>query len=143
MMTINIIAIIVFLIIIAFKLDKYLKERTSQKALEMNMNYHIDENDLKILDNIVKESFEAYLFQNMEKMDNSATYIKSDLQNEMVIETMKIALLHISPLLRSKLSYIYDPDYVDNIILQKTQMTVVEYCIGINGNMNEISDKDK
>lgn len=143
MMVINIIAVIVFLTIIVSKLDKYLKERTSQKALEMNMNYHIDENDLKILDNIVKESFETYLFQNMEKMDNSATYIKSDLQNEMVIETMKIALLHISPLLRSKLSYIYDPDYIDNVVLQKTQMTVVEYCIGINGNMNEVSDKDK
>lgn len=143
MMTINTIAIIVFLTIIVSKLEKYLKERTSQKALEMNMSYHIDENDLKILDNVVKESFDAYLFQNMEKMDNSATYIKSDLQNEMVIETMKIALLHISPLLRSKLSYIYDPDYVDNIILQKTQMAVINYCIGVNGTMNEKSDKDK
>ena len=141
MMTINTIAIIIFLAIIASKLEKYLKEKNTQKALEMNMNYRIDENDLKVIDNIVEESFKTYIFQNMEKMDTS--YIKSDLQNEMVVETLKLALLHISPLLRSKLTYIYDPDYLDSIILQKVQMSVVDYCIGINGNMNEESDKDK
>ena len=127
--------------IIASKLEKYLKEKNTQKAIEMNMNYRIDENDLKVIDNIVEESFKTYIFQNMEKMDTS--YIKSDLQNEMVVETLKLALLHISPLLRSKLTYIYDPDYLDSIILQKVQMAVVDYCIGINGNMNEESDKDK
>ena len=141
MMTINTIAIIIFLAIIVSKLEKYLKEKNTQKALEMNMNYSIDENDLKVIDNIVEESFKTYIFQNMEKMDTS--YIKSDLQNEMVVETLKLALLHISPLLRSKLTYIYDPDYLDSIILQKVQMAVVDYCIGINGNMNEESDKDK
>ena len=140
-MTINTIAIIVFLIIAVSKLEKYLKEKNTQKALEMNMNYRIDENDLKVIDNIVEESFKTYIFQNMEQVDTS--YIKSDLQNKMVVETLKLALLHISPLLRSKLTYIYDPDYLDSIILQKVQMTVVDYCIGINGNMNEESDKDK
>lgn len=140
-MTINTIAIIIFLAIIASKLEKYLKEKNIQKALEMNMNYKIDENDLKVIDNIVEESFKTYIFQNMEQVDTS--YIKSDLQNEMVVETLKLALLHISPLLRSKLTYIYDPDYLDSIILQKVQMAVVDYCIGINGNMNEESDKDK
>ena len=140
-MTLNTIAIIIFLIITVSKLEKYLKERNTQKALEMNMNYKIDENDLKIIDDIVEEAFKTYIFQNMEKMDTS--YIKSDLQNEMVVETLKLALLHISPLLRSKLTYIYDPDYLDSIILQKVQMAVVDYCIGINGNMNEESDKDK
>lgn len=141
MMTINTIAIIVFLIIAVSKLEKYLKEKNTQKALEMNMNYRIDENDLKVIDNIVEESFKTYIFQNMEQVDTS--YIKSDLQNKMVVETLKLALLHISPLLRSKLTYIYDPDYLDSIILQKVQMAVVDYCIGINGNMNEESDKDK
>lgn len=141
MMTINTIAIIIFLAIIVSKLEKYLKEKNTQKALEMNMNYRIDENDLKVIDNIVEESFKTYIFQNMEQVDTS--YIKSDLQNEMVVETLKLALLHISPLLRSKLTYIYDPDYLDSIILQKVQMAVVDYCIGINGNMNEESDKDK
>lgn len=141
MMTINTIAIIIFLAIIVSKLEKYLKEKNTQKALEMNMNYKIDESDLKIIDNIVEEAFKTYIFQNMEKMDTS--YIKSDLQDEMVVETLKLALLHISPLLRSKLTYIYDPDYLDSIILQKVQMSVVDYCIGINGNMNEESNKDK
>lgn len=140
-MTISTIAIIIFLAIIASKLEKYLKEKNTQKALEMNMNYKIDESDLKIIDNIVEESFKTYIFQNMEKMDTS--YIKSDLQNKMVVETLKLALLHISPLLRSKLTYIYDPDYLDSIILQKVQMSVVDYCIGINGNMNEESNKDQ
>ena len=65
MMVINIIAVIVFLTIIVSKLDKYLKERTSQKALEMNMNYKIDESDLKIIDNIVEEAFKTYIFQNI------------------------------------------------------------------------------
>ena len=141
MMTINTIAIIIFLAIIVSKLEKYLKEKNTQKALEMNMSYRIDENDLKVIDNIVEESFKTYIFQNMEQIDTS--YIKSDLQNEMVVETLKLALLHISPLLRSKLTYIYDPDYLDSIILQKVQMAVIDYCIGINGNMNEESDKDK
>lgn len=140
-MTINTIAIIIFLTIIVSKLEKYLKEKNTQKALEMNMNCKIDESDLKIIDNIVEEAFKTYIFQNMEKMDTS--YIKSDLQDEMVVETLKLALLHISPLLRSKLTYIYDPDYLDSIILQKVQMSVVDYCIGINGNMNEESNKDK
>jgi len=141
MMTINTIMIIVFLLIITNKLEKYLENKNRQRTLEMNMSYHIDEQDINIIDNIVKESFDSYIFRNMEKMDTM--YIKSDLQNEMVIETMKIVLLHMSPLLKTKLSYIYDPEYIDNIILQKVQVVVVDYCIGVNGNYNETSDKDK
>lgn len=141
MAIINTTILMIFLILTVSKLDKYLKEKNSQKALEMNMNYHIDENDLTIIDKIVDESFNTYIFQNFEKMDTM--YIKSDMQNEMVVEVMKLVLLHISPLLRSKLSYIYDPDYIDSMILQKVQMAIVNYSVSVNGSFNEDNNENK
>lgn len=105
------------------------------------MNYHIDESDLSIIDKLVDESFNTYMFQNFEKMDT--VYIKSDMQNEMVVEVMKLVLLHISPLLRSKLSYIYDPDYIDSMILQKVQMAIVNYSVSVNGSFNEDNNEKK
>jgi len=134
-MIINITMLIAFMMKIMNKVDTYLKERANQKALEMNLNYNINENDFRILDMIVENSFNSYMFQNMEKMDTN--YVNSKLQNEMVTGVLKLALLSISPLLRSKLSYIYNSDYIDALLLQKVQLMVVEHCSNLNSSLKE------
>lgn len=112
---------------------KEYKRKNDLEQLEMNLNFTINENDLKIIDDLVSDAFNHFCFINYDKMNQE--YINTQVQQEAINEVLKTTLLRLSPVYMNKLSYIYNRNYIEDLILEKTQIVVIDYCVKVNGSL--------
>lgn len=112
---------------------KEYKRKNDLEQLEMNLNFTINEDDLKIIDDLVSDAFNHFCFINYDKMNQE--YINTQVQQEAINEVLKTTLLRLSPVYMNKLSYIYNRNYIEDLILEKTQIVVIDYCVKVNGSL--------
>lgn len=126
------------LICIMININSLLKEyrrKNDLEQLQMNLNFKIDDSDLTLIDRLVEESFNRYCFLNYDKANKE--YINSQVQQEMMQETLRMTLQRISPIYLNKLGFIYNKDYIEDIIFDKIQVVVIDYCVEVNGGLSE------
>ncbi len=117
-------------------LDNKDKKQTRElKRLELNLNYQIKESDFSIIDKLVEETFGYYQITNYEI--NSAEYITPEMQNRMIEAVLTKVITRISPLYINKLSYVYNKDYIEDIILEKIKLKVIDFAIERNSDLQE------
>lgn len=91
--------------------------------------------DLNILDKIIDQAFERYQILKLRHLDN--LHITDKLQTQMIYDLTKNVLDTISDNVLNKLSLIYKKEYIEDIIVQKIQLVVMNFVIDINGNYHE------
>lgn len=111
------------------------RRKNDIEQLQMNLDFRIDDSDLSLIDHLIEESFNRYCFLNYDKANKE--YITSQIQEEMMQETLRMTLQRISPIYLNKLGFIYNKEYIEDIIFEKIQVVVIDYCVEVNGGLNE------
>lgn len=111
------------------------RRKNDIEQLQMNLDFRIDDSDLSLIDHLIEESFNRYCFLNYDKANKE--YITSQIQEEMMQETLRMTLQRISPIYLNKLGFIYNKDYIEDIIFDKIQVVVIDYCVEVNGGLSE------
>ena len=124
-----------FCITIGFMVVKQLKESNRLKQIEMDMKLTVSDSDFVLLDKLIQETFDFYLSFNEELLE--ADYIKDSMLDKMVKDLLYKVMQRISPIYLNKLSYIYNREYIEDLILEKIRHIVMDYCININGSYSE------
>lgn len=84
-----------------------------------------------IVDQIVNDIFTRYTIMNTETKDD--LYMNEEMIHQMMFEVLRESYLCMSPQLLSKLTSIYNRDYVDDMIAKKVQLLTMSYVIQTNG----------
>lgn len=103
------------------------------KEYELAINTKYDSDQLAVLDKLILEAIDKYKILNIEYMDT--VYITDKIQKDMIHTVLKNVLKAMSPLLKKKLSFIYGTEYIEDIILEKIQLQVLDYTIETNSNL--------
>lgn len=111
------------------------RRKNDIEQLQMNLDFRIDDSDLSLIDHLIEESFNRYCFLNYDKANKE--YINSQIQEEMMQETLRMTLQRISPIYLNKLGFIYNKEYIEDIIFEKIQVVVIDYCVEVNGGLSE------
>lgn len=111
------------------------RRKNDIEQLQMNLDFRVDDSDLSLIDHLIEESFNRYCFLNYDKANKE--YITSQIQEEMMQETLRMTLQRISPIYLNKLGFIYNKEYIEDIIFEKIQVVVIDYCVEVNGGLNE------
>lgn len=111
------------------------RRKNDIEQLQMNLDFRIDDSDLLLIDHLIEESFNRYCFLNYDKANKE--YITSQIQEEMMQETLRMTLQRISPIYLNKLGFIYNKEYIEDIIFEKIQVVVIDYCVEVNGGLSE------
>lgn len=118
------------------------KVNIKQKAAqtEAQQNYYlastpISMDEMNILDKIIQETFDRYQIFNLAHLKNP--YIGDDLQQKIIKEVFTDVYGSVSDNIINKLSLIYKKEHIEDIIVQKIQLIVLNYTIEINGNYKE------
>lgn len=111
------------------------RRKNDIEQLQMNLDFRIDDSDLSLIDHLIEESFNRYCFLNYDKANKE--YITSQIQEEMMQETLRMTLQRISPIYLNKLGFIYNKEYIEDIIFEKIQVVVIDYCVEVNGGLSE------
>jgi hypothetical protein len=91
--------------------------------------------EMNILDKIIQETFDRYQIFNLAHLKNP--YIGDDLQQKIIKEVFTDVYGSVSDNIINKLSLIYKKEHIEDIIVQKIQLIVLNYTIEINGNYKE------
>lgn len=133
-----ILVIILIVLILVFKtinnLIKVYSKKIDIDETNSMLNTALDTSILDILDKMIIESADKYKVFNIEFKD--VPYITDDIQNEMIRNILSDVLHSISPYMRKKLYCVYDQKYIENVILEKIQVIVLDYTLEINGTLN-------
>ena len=123
----------VLLILIALKLNKNMKQK--QRFEEMKFNFSIEpkESDFMIIDNLIQDNLAEYRILKLESVEK--LYINEETQNKIFEYVLRKVMYQLSPVYLQKLSYIYNPDKLNEIIAQKINLHILEYTIEVNGNL--------
>ena len=103
------------------------------KEYELAINTKYDSDQLAVLDKLILEAIDKYKILHVEYMDT--VYITDKIQKDMIYTVLKNVLKAMSPLLKKKLSFIYGTEYIEDIILEKIQLQVLDYTIETNSNL--------
>lgn len=118
-----------------YKVYKELNFKRKFEENKFNIEYKITDDDIKLLDRLIQERVDIYKIYKIE--GNNIKYITEAIQNDMIKFILKDVIRHISPIYYSKLKYIYNEDIIEDIILEKIRMHVLEYTIEVNGSYAE------
>lgn len=115
-----------------------IKQKTVQT--EAQQNYYlastpISMDEMMIIDKIIQETFDRYQIFNLAHLKNP--YISEDLQQKIIKDVFTDVYSSISENIINKLSLVYKKEHIEDIIVQKIQMIVLNYTIEINGNYKE------
>lgn len=115
-----------------------IKQKAAQT--EAQKNYYlastpISMDEMNILDKIIQETFDRYQIFNLAHLKNP--YIGDDLQQKIIKEVFTDVYGSVSDNIINKLSLIYKKEHIEDIIVQKIQLIVLNYTIEINGNYKE------
>lgn len=107
---------------------------------EAQQNYYlastpISMDEMMIIDKIIQETFDRYQIFNLAHLKNP--YISEDLQQKIIKDVFTDVYSSISENIINKLSLVYKKEHIEDIIVQKIQMIVLNYTIEINGNYKE------
>lgn len=133
-----VLSIDILLISTIFMINLLIREfrrKNDIEQLQMNLDFRIDDSDLSLIDHLIEESFNRYCFLNYDKANKE--YITSQIQEEMMQETLRMTLQRISPIYLNKLGFIYNKEYIEDIIFEKIQVVVIDYCVEVNGGLSE------
>lgn len=131
LLSIPYIILFIVLIMVMNKLSKEMQYKREYDEKIFTLNYNLNNDDIKLLDTLIKEELEKYVILNFEHDPN--LYIKEKEQNKMIKELLKQTLYKLSPILKNKLEYVYNKEVVEDIILEKIKFSTMEYVIGVNG----------
>lgn len=95
--------------------------------------------EFDLLDNIIQETFNRYEILNLAHKQN--LYITEAMQSKIISDITKEIFYGLSDNIFDKLSLIYKRDHIEDIIVQKIQMIVLNYTIETNGNYTEEKNK--
>ena len=107
---------------------------------EAQQNYYlastpISMDEMMIIDKIIQETFDRYQIFNLAHLKNP--YISEDLQQKIIKDVFTDVYSSISENIINKLSLVYKKEHIEDIIVQKIQMIVLNYTIEVNGNYKE------
>ena len=126
---------IITMVVVALLIYKQLKIRNELNQLDMDLRIEIKDSDFSVMDKLIADTFQYYCLFNEELLD--VEYIKDDLMEKMVVDIFRKVLIRASPIYLNKLSYIYNKEYIEDIMLEKVKVTVMDYCVNINGHIND------
>lgn len=129
---INLISLIFFGILI-FGILKEIKQKRNLEQLKLNLDYQITDADFSLLDKLIGETFQQYQILNIELLNTK--HITEDLQNKIIEDLLKMVLTRISPIYMNKLSYIYNIDHIEDLILEKIRLIVIDYSVENNNTL--------
>lgn len=95
--------------------------------------------EFDLLDSIIQETFNRYEILNLAHKQN--LYITEAIQSKIISDITKEIFYGLSDNVFDKLSLIYKKDHIEDIIVQKIQMIVLNYTIETNGNYTEEKNK--
>ena len=124
-----------FLIFIANKINKTLKEKSDYEQLKFNLEYEAKETDFQIIDTLIKENLDAYKILKLESVDK--LYITEKIQENIFEYVLRQVLYQISPMYMQRLYFIYNKDKIDEVIAQKINLYILDYTIEVNGNIRK------
>lgn len=109
---------------------KEMKQKRNLEQLKLNLNYEVKDQDFTLLDRLIQENMQAYEIYHAEELNKS--YINTEMQNKMIEDLLKTTILRISPIYMNKLSYIYNVEHIEDIILDKIKLVVINYTVEYN-----------
>lgn len=129
---VSIISLITFDILI-FNILKEMKQKRNLEQLKINLDYKITDDDFSLLDKLLGEVFQQYQILNIELLEKD--YVNEETQKKMIEDLLRMVLTRISPIYMNKLSYIYNVDHIEDIILEKIRIIVIDYSVENNNNL--------
>lgn len=133
-----ILVIILIVLVMGFRtinnLIKVYSKKIDIDETNSMLNTALDTSILDTLDKMIIESADKYKVFNIEFKD--VPYITDDIQKEMIRNILSDIFHSMSPYMKKKLYCIYDQKYIENIILEKVQVIVLDYTLEINGTLN-------
>lgn len=126
------------IITIAIILNRVYKKKLEQG--EAQYKYYIASmpipmDDLAVLDRLITDEFEHYQIMKLAHKQN--LYITEAIQSNMIREIFVNVYSSLSEDLINKLCIVYKRQHLEDLIVQKIQMVVLNYTIEVNGNYKD------
>lgn len=111
-------------------IDTYAK-KVNTEEYNLLMNTDMGDVTLDIIDKFIDASLSKYKLLNIECMNTP--YITDEIQRDMIESTLADVLKSMSYYTKKKLYFVYNKDYIDDLILERIQMQVLDYTVLVNG----------
>ena len=133
--------LLITIIFVLVNLNKNIK--TKRQFEEMKFNYEVEpkETDFMIIDNLIQDNLAEYRILKLESVEK--LYINEETQNKIFEYVLRKVMYQLSPIYLQKLSYIYNPDKLNEIIAQKINLHILDYTVEVNGNLRNRENKKK
>lgn len=148
---IGILVIIFFIMAIIYSINKIYQDCKETKRLDKQIEldtfrleldqfriyrkYSSSENDFKMLNHIIEESIAKYKILHFGF--NKDLYITDKMQDKMISDILTEVLNALSDTTFATLTVIYNKEYIEDLILSKIKIAVLDYIITVNGNYKE------
>lgn len=109
--------------------------RLRLKELEIVGNAEITDKITKVLELVIQDCFSDY--QILRLIPLNEDYITEDREQEIRRDLVDMVSTRISPYTLEKLSLIYNPAHIAEVISDKIYITVMEYVLSVNMPYNE------
>ena len=128
----NVILLIIVLFVLV-KINKNIKDKKEIELLRLNFEFEPKDSDFELLDRLIQENLAQYRVLKLENIQK--LYITEDIQKKIFEYVLRETKYQMSPIYVQRLSYIYNKDRLDDIIVQKITMNRLEYTVEVNGNI--------
>ena len=128
----NVILLIIVLFVLV-KINKNIKDKKEIELLRLNFEFEPKDSDFELLDRLIQENLAQYRVLKLENIQK--LYITEDIQKKIFEYVLRETKYQMSPIYVQRLSYIYNKDRLDDIIVQKINMNILEYTVEVNGNI--------
>lgn len=118
-------------------------QRDKNRFIESQRNYYLSNTNLdksftSIIDDIISDVETQYELLNFAALDQQGNlYITEEMQNKMIEEVFTTVYTSISPIAMDKFLLVYSREYLEDMIAKKVQLTVLNYCISVNGSYQD------
>lgn len=129
---INLLSLISFDVLL-FNVLKEIKQRRNLEQLKINLDYNVTDNDFILMDKLIGETFQQYQILNIELLNKD--HITEEMQTKMIEDLLRKVLTRMSPIYMNKLSYIYNVEHIEDIILEKIRIIVIDYAVENNNTL--------
>lgn len=102
---------------------------------KIHREYGPKDDDLNILDKLIEDAVNRYKI--MHFGFNKDLYLDSKLQEKMVNDILAEVLNTLSPITFDTLCVIYDKEHLEDLILSKIKIAILDYTISVNGTYKE------
>lgn len=124
------VTIILLIFIVLANIFSKIDRLISLKETQITMRARLDNSALTALDNIINEAFEEYKI--LEFNVKEYQYISNAIEKEIVEYLSAEVSRRISPLLLKKLEYLYNKEYVGQLIGKRVYLIVLNFVLEYN-----------